>query len=99
MSPLSGVGIVLVLRIEHPTRGQLSLAPIPCRQHGSAVVAAAHHNAWAHAIEIRDACEEAVGAIADGVVAAVAADTAPSSEVAARWNVVGGRKRGAGASV
>ena len=52
-----------------------------------------------HAVEIGDASEEAVGAVAGGIVAAVAADAAPAADVAARRDVVGRGEGRAGEAV
>ncbi len=77
MSPHAAVGGIALVGIEDPARGELAVAPIPGGEDGSAIVASAHDDAGADAVEISDAGEEAVGAVADGIVAAVAADAAP----------------------
>jgi hypothetical protein len=85
---LPGERVVLVLRVEDPALGQLAIAPVPCGEDAAAVVAATHDHARAHAVEIRDAGEEAIDAITHVVIAAIAAVTAPATEIAPLGNVI-----------
>src|SRR5687768_15815312 len=96
MAALSGEWMGAILRIENPAGGELAAAPIPRGQHGPPVVAAAHDDARQLAIEISDAGQKTIDAIADRVIAAVAADATPAAEIAALRNVLGAGEGGAG---
>ena len=91
---LAAIGAVAgraVVAVERPAPGQLAVAPVPGGQHGARVVAAAHDDARPLAVEIGDAGEEAIDAVAVVV--------APGGDLAARREVVGRGQRRAGRAV
>ena len=53
-----------VVAVEDPALGELAVAPVPGGQHGPRVVAAAHHQARPLAVQIGDAGQEAIDAVA-----------------------------------
>ena len=91
---LAAIGAIsrsAIVAIERPEASELVVAPIPARKNGARVIAAAEDDARAHAIEISDAGEKAVHAIAVVV--------APISDVSARRNVIGGDEGASGQAV
>lgn len=78
------------MNVEHFQVRQAAVAPVPGGQHRSRVVAAAHDEARTAAVEIGDAGQEAVDAVAIIV--------APVGDVAARRNV-GDRGQGGAAVI
>ena len=85
---ISGRAIVAV---ERPGSGELAVAPVPGDENGPRVVAAAHDQAGARAVEIGDAGEETVDAVAVAI--------APIGDVAAGREVIGGDQGGAGFAI
>ena len=77
-----------VVAVEDPAAGQLAVPPVPRGQHRPRVVAAAEDDARPLAVEVRDARQEAVHAVAVVV--------APVGHLAARRDVVGRGERLAG---
>ena len=77
-----------VVAVERPAPGQFAVAPVPGDEHGTRVVAAAHDEARPLAVEIRDAGQEAIDAVAVRV--------APVADLAARRHVIGRGQRRAG---
>ena len=90
------VALPLVFRagfvgVEGPALDELAVHEIPRDDHRACVVAAAHHQRRVLAVEVGDAAEEAVDAVAVGV--------APRADVPAARKVVDGVDRGAGLPV
>ena len=85
--------------VEDPTAGQRTLTPIPGDDGDAAIHTAAHHEARVFAVEIRDAGQMAIAAIAVGVVPRIAADASPAVDGVATWHIVGRRQCPAGHAV
>ena len=88
---IGAVGGAVFIAVEEPALGEFAVAPVPRDEGGAGVVAAAHDNAGADAVEVGDASEEAIDAVAVAV--------SPVVDVAAGGEVVRGREGFAGEAV
>ena len=85
--------------VERPAAVEPAVAPIPGDERDPAIDAAAGHQARSLAVEVGDAGQEPVAAVAIRIVAGVAADPPPAVERIAAGHVVGRRQRPAGRAV
>ena len=68
---IGAVGGAVFIAVEEPALGEFAVAPVPRDEGGAGVVAAAHDNAGADAVEVGDASEEAIDAVAVAVAPVV----------------------------
>src|SRR5262249_3975152 len=85
------IGRAGVARVEGPDVGERAVAPIPGREHGASVITSGHNEAGPLSVEISDARQEAIHAIAVTV--------APIADSSARYDVARGGRSRAGLAV
>src|SRR5262245_36586510 len=92
--PLSGESLEAGFGgIEDPAAGQLAIAPIPSRQHASAIISTPHHGTGSDAVEIGHGSQKTIRPIPVAVIPAISSYAAPAAQIASRRNVIDSGER------